>query len=280
MRVAVAAGCAGSVTSSKFTSAAPFPEASNPPVRAERHRMRKASKASVVEVRRPDRMRRIGDVPLSHNATAPRPDVTPWYVPLSPLPVASNRPVAAVRLAGAQRREVSMTALPDWMNLPPSGLSAEDYEALPENICRRIEIVDGAIIVSAAPRRLHQDIARRLANALEAACRPGLAVSTDVDLRLRDVPLLNRRPDAVVYDASLADDAVLRPLVMCVSRDARCWPALTPVVFGAPRYRRVLTPRLTTAPGPSSAGADSAVRRSVSRWSARRRSLWPNDLDT
>jgi Uma2 family endonuclease len=38
-----------------------------------------------------------------------------------------------------------------------------------------------------------------------------LAVSTDVDLRLRDVPLLNRRPDAVVYDASLPDDAVLRP---------------------------------------------------------------------
>jgi Uma2 family endonuclease len=36
-------------------------------------------------------------------------------------------------------------------------------------------------------------------------------VSTDVDLRLRDIPLLNRRPDAVVYDASLPDDAVLRP---------------------------------------------------------------------
>lgn len=103
-----------------------------------------------------------------------------------------------------------MTALPDWMDLP-DGLSAADYEALPEEICRRIEVVDGAIIVSAAPRRLHQDIARRLANALEAACRPGLAVSTDVDLRLRDVPLLNRRPDVVVYDASLPDDAVLRP---------------------------------------------------------------------
>ncbi|HYS38016.1 MAG TPA: Uma2 family endonuclease [Pseudonocardiaceae bacterium] len=33
----------------------------------------------------------------------------------------------------------------------------------------------------------------------------------DVDLRLRDVPLLNRRPDVVVYDASLPDDAALRP---------------------------------------------------------------------
>lgn len=91
------------------------------------------------------------------------------------------------------------------------GLSAAEYEALPEEICRRIEVVDGAIIVSAAPRRLHQDIGRRLANALEAACGPGLAVSTDVDLRLRDVPLLNRRPDVVVYNASLPDDVVLRP---------------------------------------------------------------------
>jgi len=91
----------------------------------------------------------------------------------------------------------------------PDGLSAAEYEALPEEVCRRIEVVDGAIIVSAAPRRRHQDIGRRLANVLEAACRPGLAVSTDADLRLRDVPLLNRRPDIVVYDASLADDAAL-----------------------------------------------------------------------
>ena len=32
-----------------------------------------------------------------------------------------------------------------------------------------------------------------------------------MDLRLRDIPLLNRRPDAVIYDASLPDDEVLRP---------------------------------------------------------------------
>ncbi len=100
--------------------------------------------------------------------------------------------------------------VPSWMDLP-DGLSATEYEALPEDICRRIEIVDGAVIVNAAPRRLHQDICRRLANALETACGTALAVSTDVDLRLRDVPLLNRRPDAVIYDASLPDDAVLRP---------------------------------------------------------------------
>ena len=78
-----------------------------------------------------------------------------------------------------------MTALPAWMDRP-NGLSAEEYEALPEDICRRIEVVDGAIIVNASPRRLHQDICRRFANALDAVRRPTLAVSTDVDLRLRE----------------------------------------------------------------------------------------------
>lgn len=104
-----------------------------------------------------------------------------------------------------------MTALPDWMVLPPEGLTAADYESLPEDVCRRIEIVDGAIVVNAAPRRPHQTIVRRLANVLEAACDERFLVDFDVDLRLRDVPLLNRRPDIVVYEAGLDDDAVLRP---------------------------------------------------------------------
>ena len=104
-----------------------------------------------------------------------------------------------------------MTARPGWMDLPADGLTAADYEALPEDVCRRIEVVDGAIVLNAAPRRLHQIIARRLANVLEQACGSGLAVATDVDLRLRDVPLLNRRPDIVIFDASVPDDAVLRP---------------------------------------------------------------------
>jgi hypothetical protein len=47
-----------------------------------------------------------------------------------------------------------VTALPDWMDLA-DGLTAEHYDALPEDICRSIEIVDGAIVVDPAPRRLH-----------------------------------------------------------------------------------------------------------------------------
>lgn len=101
-----------------------------------------------------------------------------------------------------------MTALPVWMT---EQITAEAYEALSEEVCQSIEVVDGAIVVSPAPTRRHQDITRRLANALEHACPPHLRVSIDVDLRLTDVPLLNRRPDVVVYQASLPDDEVLRP---------------------------------------------------------------------
>ncbi|MGW1677512.1 Uma2 family endonuclease [Saccharopolyspora sp. NPDC002376] len=104
-----------------------------------------------------------------------------------------------------------MIALPDWMALPPEGLSAAEYEALPEEVCRGIEIVDGAIVVPPAPRRLHQRIARRLAGEFEQTAGPELTVDTDVDLRLRDVPLLNRRPDVVIYDSALPDDVILRP---------------------------------------------------------------------
>jgi Uma2 family endonuclease len=103
-----------------------------------------------------------------------------------------------------------MTALPDWMTRSGEGLTVADYEALPEEVCRQIEIVDGAVLVSPSPRRAHQRIVRRLANALEAAAGQ-FAVEFDVDLRLRDVPLLLRRPDVVVYDASLPDGEVLRP---------------------------------------------------------------------
>lgn len=55
-------------------------------------------------------------------------------------------------------------------------------------------------------------IAMSLAFALKEATNPEHGkVVTDVDLRLRDVPLLVRRPHVVLLDASLADDEVLRP---------------------------------------------------------------------
>ncbi|WP_134667328.1 MULTISPECIES: Uma2 family endonuclease [unclassified Amycolatopsis] len=91
------------------------------------------------------------------------------------------------------------------------GCSAGDYAERDEESCRDVEVVDGVIRARPMRSRRHQRIIRRLSYELESACGSDLAVEFDVDLRLRDVPLLNRRPDLVVYDADLPTDAVLRP---------------------------------------------------------------------
>jgi hypothetical protein len=69
-------------------------------------------------------------------------------------------------------------------------------------------------------------------------------------------------------------------LVLYVSTDATCRSALGPPVSGEGRCRRALTPPADNQTWFFLAGAECAVRRSVSRWSARRRSLSSNDLDT
>ncbi len=101
--------------------------------------------------------------------------------------------------------------MPEWLQLPPEGVTAAGYEALPEDVCRRVEIVDGAVVVLPAPLRSHQRLARRLADAIEASCGPELAVVTGADLRVQEAPLVNRRPDIVAYDARVPDEQVLRP---------------------------------------------------------------------
>lgn len=114
-----------------------------------------------------------------------------------------------------------MTALPDdsWLlSIRPqlARMTAEDYRALPQEICRAIEVVDGYVAYSEAPSPAHQTAARRLANLMEGFARAAmssghecLTVNTDVDLRLRDLPLLNRRPDLALYRC-LADGEQLR----------------------------------------------------------------------
>ena len=104
-----------------------------------------------------------------------------------------------------------MTALPDdsWLlNIrpQPARVTPEEYEALPEEIAKAIEIVDGYVVYCAAPTPDHQTAGRRLANLLERhACEAMskghecVTVNYDVDLRLRDLPLLNRRPDVALY---------------------------------------------------------------------------------
>jgi Uma2 family endonuclease len=88
----------------------------------------------------------------------------------------------------------------DWYRWIPDQITARDYELLPPEFCRTIEVIDGHIVKCESPSRLHNRVARRMAAHMEAARKPEpcLMVETDVDVRLSDVPLSLRRPDVVV----------------------------------------------------------------------------------
>lgn len=100
-----------------------------------------------------------------------------------------------------------MSMLPEWTSDPTSLiLSEEQYDALPDQVRKLIEVVDGNIIQCHSGSLEHSNVARRLANKLEANKpeEPCLGVATDVDARLdrriRKVGKFSfRRPDVSVH---------------------------------------------------------------------------------
>lgn len=97
---------------------------------------------------------------------------------------------------------------PAWMH---ELVTSEQYDSWSEEQCAGIEIVDGMIVVSPSASKRHNRIARLLAAALEAAAGDEWNADIDFDLRLWDVPLLNRRPDVIVYRADTIDITPTRP---------------------------------------------------------------------
>ncbi|MFV2120746.1 Uma2 family endonuclease [Streptomyces sp. Act-28] len=95
-----------------------------------------------------------------------------------------------------------------WMH---TQISAEQYDSWSEEQCAGIEIVDGMVVVSPSASKRHDRLARALANALDAAGGPDWNADTDFDVRLQDVPLINRRPDVTVCGAETIDATPTRP---------------------------------------------------------------------
>ncbi|WP_062982100.1 Uma2 family endonuclease [Nocardia anaemiae] len=103
-----------------------------------------------------------------------------------------------------------------------------DYDQLPDDLRKLIEIIDGNVIRCQSGSPEHSNVARRLANHLEAAkpSEPRAGVATGLDLRFtrrrkRDGAFSFRRPDVTVHrcverGAKLrAADALMVVEVLC-----------------------------------------------------------------
>jgi Uma2 family endonuclease len=100
-----------------------------------------------------------------------------------------------------------VTALPAWAADPEMLLIDEDgYDALPVEVQKRIEVLDGRVIFCRSGSPEHNTVARHLANAFDAARpdEPCTRVVTDIEMqylhtRPRSAGFSFRRPDVVVY---------------------------------------------------------------------------------
>ncbi|TDB94200.1 hypothetical protein [Actinomadura sp. 7K534] len=71
--------------------------------------------------------------------------------------------------------------LPAWATDPSSLLiTREEYEALPAEVCKTIEVVDGSVIFCESPSPRHQRVQRNLTRALDNARPTGGPCITDL----------------------------------------------------------------------------------------------------
>ncbi|RJO76682.1 Uma2 family endonuclease [Nocardia panacis] len=97
----------------------------------------------------------------------------------------------------------------EWLrsSMDAPEVTLEVYAGIPEDLGRRIEVVDGRIIRCESPGPAHQIIQHNLVSALRDAVKQMDAgdqtfhkVVGDIDMLITEVPRLHyRRPDVVVY---------------------------------------------------------------------------------
>ncbi|GGK34347.1 hypothetical protein GCM10011591_02610 [Nocardia camponoti] len=90
---------------------------------------------------------------------------------------------------------------------PPraSGWEADDLDLLPPEAPRHIELLNGALIFDAAPRRSwHDRVIRRLAAALELVVEPGSTVEAQMTIKLNNRS--RPEPDVIVAQVPYAPE--------------------------------------------------------------------------
>ncbi|MGH3693782.1 MAG: Uma2 family endonuclease [Pseudonocardiaceae bacterium] len=102
--------------------------------------------------------------------------------------------------------------------------SEQEWAALPESM-GRVELLDGALVVSPFPAVPHQRLVRNLARALEAAAPAGLEVFEGLNIRVgRDRIMI---PDIVVLNEPGLDTVIVEPgavaLVVEVTSPSNAW---------------------------------------------------------
>ncbi|MFW5420807.1 Uma2 family endonuclease [Nocardiopsis sp. CNT-189] len=92
---------------------------------------------------------------------------------------------------------MSADPLPDWFFPPPEGWTADDLDRLPPSAPSHIELIDGALIVTAPQRSFHARTLLRLGAALDLQAPEGVGVEPEMTVRLgeRQRP----EPDLVVF---------------------------------------------------------------------------------
>lgn len=100
---------------------------------------------------------------------------------------------------------------PRWVVPPPEGWHADDLDRLPPNAPRRVELIDGALVVMAPQTAFHMRVINALLRQLAEQAPPGLEIAREMTIRLdeRQRP----EPDLLVVDGPALDDGTRTWLV-------------------------------------------------------------------
>jgi Uma2 family endonuclease len=131
---------------------------------------------------------------------------------------------------------------------PPEGWTVADVDALPDGAGVRYELVDGVPHVMTPPRVRHQNVLRRLANALEGTVPPDLLVVEGVGVVLaseqRPIPdlvvLRGVDPESELHNVPVEQVVLAAEVVSASTRSADRFakPALY-AEAGIPCYLRI-----------------------------------------